>query len=139
MCFCVLMCVFFFKQKTAYEMRISDWSSDVCSSDLLCHLEEFVAAGTALAHHHQAVGHGDEIAGLCVGVAVAGDLAASMGIAERMAEGGLHALHMGAELRCHDAVMPRQFKGGIRHTAGAAARLTKVDTDENHSRPGQFG
>src|SRR3546814_6187406 len=35
----VLLCgvgyVFFFKQKTAYEMRISDWSSDVCSSDLL--------------------------------------------------------------------------------------------------------
>src|SRR3546814_11280138 len=27
--------VFFFKQKTAYEMRISDWSSDVCSSDLI--------------------------------------------------------------------------------------------------------
>src|SRR3546814_9980258 len=31
----VFGCVFFFKQKTAYEMRISDWSSDVCSSDLL--------------------------------------------------------------------------------------------------------
>src|SRR3546814_8626219 len=31
----VRLCVFFFfKQKTAYEMRISDWSSDVCSSDL---------------------------------------------------------------------------------------------------------
>src|SRR3546814_6243147 len=30
----VCFCVFFFKQKTAYEMRISDWSSDVCSSDL---------------------------------------------------------------------------------------------------------
>src|SRR3546814_3855893 len=29
--------VFFFKQKTAYEMRISDWSSDVCSSDLMTH------------------------------------------------------------------------------------------------------
>src|SRR3546814_8733150 len=29
------MCFFFFKQKTAYEMRISDWSSYVCSSDLL--------------------------------------------------------------------------------------------------------
>src|SRR3546814_15440668 len=29
--------VFFFKQKTAYEMRISDWSSDVCSSDLRGH------------------------------------------------------------------------------------------------------
>src|SRR3546814_4932022 len=30
----VFMIVFFFKQKTAYELRISDWSSDVCSSDL---------------------------------------------------------------------------------------------------------
>src|SRR3546814_5583800 len=33
--FVVLLYIFFFKQKTAYEMRISDWSSDVCSSDLL--------------------------------------------------------------------------------------------------------
>src|SRR3546814_3726383 len=32
---------FFFKQKTAYEMRISDWSSDVCSSDLLAQAREF--------------------------------------------------------------------------------------------------
>src|SRR3546814_4689558 len=30
----ISLLVFFFKQKTAYEMRISDWSSDVCSSDL---------------------------------------------------------------------------------------------------------
>src|SRR3546814_14140992 len=35
--------VFFFKQKTAYEMRISDWSSDVCSSDL-AYLEFFKGA-----------------------------------------------------------------------------------------------
>src|SRR3546814_707380 len=36
MCFVLFFCFFFFffKQKTAYEMRISDWSSDVCSSDL---------------------------------------------------------------------------------------------------------
>src|SRR3546814_20653330 len=33
MIYCVFV-FFFFKQKTAYEMRISDWSSDVCSSDL---------------------------------------------------------------------------------------------------------
>src|SRR3546814_7652802 len=36
-CYCCDVCLclfFFFKQKTAYEMRISDWSSDVCSSDL---------------------------------------------------------------------------------------------------------
>src|SRR3546814_1373985 len=31
---CCVFLFFFFKQKTAYEMRISDWSSDVCSSDL---------------------------------------------------------------------------------------------------------
>src|SRR3546814_8409207 len=33
--FCSVSCFFFFKQKTSYEMRISDWSSDVCSSDLV--------------------------------------------------------------------------------------------------------
>src|SRR3546814_1862505 len=33
-CIVYVFCFFFFKQKTAYEMRISDWSSDVCSSDL---------------------------------------------------------------------------------------------------------
>src|SRR3546814_2192567 len=32
---CSMSFFFFFKQKTAYEMRISDWSSDVCSSDLV--------------------------------------------------------------------------------------------------------
>src|SRR3546814_12574624 len=40
------MC-FFFKQKTAYEMRISDWSSDVCSSDLL--RRDVLAAGIGVA------------------------------------------------------------------------------------------
>src|SRR3546814_1327309 len=34
-----MLCFFFFKQKTAYEMRISDWSSDVCSSDLIAVIE----------------------------------------------------------------------------------------------------
>src|SRR3546814_16353779 len=34
---CCVYFLFFFKQKTAYEMRISDWSSDVCSSDLQQH------------------------------------------------------------------------------------------------------
>src|SRR3546814_20938845 len=47
----VLCCFFFFKQKTAYEMRISDWSSDVCSSDL----------GTAEQDMTAAVGKGSTI------------------------------------------------------------------------------
>src|SRR3546814_6476772 len=34
LCVMLYVSLFFFKQKTAYEMRISDWSSDVCSSDL---------------------------------------------------------------------------------------------------------
>src|SRR3546814_8559416 len=33
-CYVCIVLFFFFKQKTAYELRISDWSSDVCSSDL---------------------------------------------------------------------------------------------------------
>src|SRR3546814_9938702 len=48
------MCVFFCKQKTAYEMRISDWSSDVCSSDLLeaSHLHVCRGPTVALARSH---------------------------------------------------------------------------------------
>src|SRR3546814_3947618 len=42
--------LFFFKQKTAYEMRISDWSSDVCSSDLRPAGEAGVAGCAACAH-----------------------------------------------------------------------------------------
>src|SRR3546814_4507682 len=39
----MLCCFFFFKQKTAYELRISDWSSDVCSSDLERHVLQSAA------------------------------------------------------------------------------------------------
>src|SRR3546814_11640334 len=41
------MCFFFFKQKAAYEMRISDWSSDVCSSDLSSVAAPTIAPPTA--------------------------------------------------------------------------------------------
>src|SRR3546814_1460113 len=47
---CYYFVFFFFKQKTAYEMRISDWSSDVCSSDLgrgdLQHLQDHRLVGS---------------------------------------------------------------------------------------------
>src|SRR3546814_5746809 len=48
-CHCIVMVryFFFFKQKTAYEMRISDWSSDVCSSDLALPLLGAALAGCA--------------------------------------------------------------------------------------------
>src|SRR3546814_1272817 len=44
---------FFFKQKTAYERRISDWSSDVCSSDLL---ESFAGLGLKASGGAMAIG-----------------------------------------------------------------------------------
>src|SRR3546814_4400140 len=47
MCGIVIIYFFFFKQKTAYEMRISDWSSDVCSSDLGLDREVLRAFGIA--------------------------------------------------------------------------------------------
>src|SRR3546814_1899535 len=53
------LCVFFFcfKQKTAYEMRISDWSSDVCSSDLpVLGPESVIASRAAVAALQQAKG-----------------------------------------------------------------------------------
>src|SRR3546814_10680286 len=49
--------VIFFKQKTAYEMRISDWSSDVCSSDLT-DIHDWTAA--VCRHHGQGGAHPQE-------------------------------------------------------------------------------
>src|SRR3546814_5723950 len=48
-----LLLVFFFKQKTAYELRISDWSSDVCSSDLLAAQRLLVAEAEGLHRVHR--------------------------------------------------------------------------------------
>src|SRR3546814_10469448 len=45
--------IFFFKQKTAYEMRISDWSSDVCSSDLGFKPSTFKPAPPPIHHREQ--------------------------------------------------------------------------------------
>src|SRR3546814_3622215 len=48
-------CIFFFKQKTAYEMRISDWSSDVCPSDLA------KSAAIGIAHLHRLAAEDDAL------------------------------------------------------------------------------
>src|SRR3546814_6029254 len=54
---CVLSIFFFFKHKTAYELRISDWSSDVCSSDLDDRTDAF--GDRVLDRMAHASGHGD--------------------------------------------------------------------------------
>src|SRR3546814_10120875 len=61
----VFFFVFFFKQKTAYEMRISDWSSDVCSSDLA--LGDAVGLDRGDRHHRVDRGHVHDGAGAAVG------------------------------------------------------------------------
>src|SRR3546814_1012229 len=66
MVMCLVTCVvvfFFFKQKTAYEMRISDWSSDVCSSDLAS-IKEKYRIPTNLAGCHTALIEGYVVEGL---------------------------------------------------------------------------
>src|SRR3546814_15665855 len=83
----------FFKQKTAYEMRISDWSSDVCSSDLFLHdhraVERLIAVrtekfgemrGLDLAEQDVAVGDGQRAAAAIGGGA--GDGARAFGTDE---------------------------------------------------------
>src|SRR3546814_12769730 len=64
--FCCMF-FFFFKQKTAYEMRISDWSSDVCSSDLILLA---IGRGDRNVDGHQRIGADDLVIGRRIGVEV---------------------------------------------------------------------
>src|SRR3546814_1861325 len=78
--FCSI-CFFFFKQKTAYEMRISDWSSDVCSSDLPKTAEEYIGSyiQDRFSFHwskHEPSGPGT--GGTIVGVLTGGDVIADL-------------------------------------------------------------
>src|SRR3546814_10514665 len=68
---CVIFSFFFFKQKTAYEMRISDWSSDVCSSDLPRGMRLAVVADRLAVPQHPA----------CLGPAEPGQDAQQRGLA----------------------------------------------------------
>src|SRR3546814_8977893 len=73
---CLCVYIFFFKQKTAYEVRISDWSSDVCSSDLailvfeqfadrthtaVAKIVDVVDLALAILQVHQLLDHGEDV------------------------------------------------------------------------------
>src|SRR3546814_21043032 len=99
------MFFFFFKQKTAYEMRISDWSSDVCSSDLQRRLI-IAARGNARSHdveveHTGLVHHITRLDTGCLGDEPAarrrhrGDAA----VGNRRIVLGVETLHIGIETR----------------------------------------
>src|SRR3546814_2605189 len=78
--------VFFFKQKTAYEVRISDWSSDVCSSDLCARV---------IAHQAKKLGHK-------VSLAKAGSYSSALGAKRALAKVGYATLS-----EALDAHLPR--------------------------------
>src|SRR3546814_6244289 len=73
----VYVLFFFFKQKTAYEMRISDWSSDVCSSDL-------VAGDGARGLRRVRQGHGIDVVGIGEPGLLAGNRAHAHALLDRM-------------------------------------------------------
>src|SRR3546814_3625471 len=94
------MCVvvfFFFKQKTAYEMRISGWSSDVCSSDLAVAGGAVVDAGHLLAELHHGLGS-QVLAPLGHPAAVGG---------------GLDAVAPGREVEVHHRALERERPAGL--------------------------
>src|SRR3546814_10290871 len=120
---------FFFKQKTAYEMRISDWSSDVCSSDLVVH-RDLVVVGAAvqlLAHLQErvelAIDREVEVRHLLLGLGEAlGDHLAHA--AERLLA-VLHAQHVG--------VLPGTRSGCRRRPSGCRSRRGCRRSEEHTS------
>src|SRR3546814_8693153 len=124
------MWFFFFKQKTAYEMRMSDWSSDVCSSDLVADLQrQRQQIGCLLVEH---VGR---IAGRPGQHAGAG-LAAVAPAADRVADCLVHGLGEAAELADVEEDPARVLGGilardehhlGLQDAGGADHAATRLD------------
>src|SRR3546814_5241064 len=101
------MFFFFFKQKTAYELRISDWSSDVCSSDLK------VVAHNADALHRRCAAH--------IQKQVASGQATFVGIGDRI------------DLAFHRPALPGQFRTGLQHISAAIAGVAIGTRSEEHT------
>src|SRR3546814_7342868 len=99
-----MYCFFFFKQKTAYEMRISDWSSDVCSSDLHAGADRMARVGAGAggnghrqhAHDEGERGHQDRTE------------AQARGLDHRLAQRPAELALLDRELDDQDRVLRRQ-------------------------------
>src|SRR3546814_16940874 len=102
----VLLC-FFFKRKTAYEVRISDWSSDVCSSDL--------QRGDAF---------GEAVDVEADGISVAGGLLVDLLFRRRVLAVVLQQrVGVHADVRGDDHLQPRQADAGVGHLAAVDRAL----------------
>src|SRR3546814_19875615 len=112
---------FFFKQKTAYEMRISDWSSDVCSSDLAGSVAVAGGDGTG-GRVHQA--HQPAVENIPIGIGVGGHGDDAHG-------GAVHRrllLHPGHQASIPIGFYTSSFKTSIRRppSAPSVARVLKL-------------
>src|SRR3546814_6494382 len=103
----MVLLIFLFKQKTAYEMRISDWSSDVCSSDLVI--------GRIIAVIAIAVGIGIGIiiiiigaTGIAPAIAGAGHVAIIAAAERRRRDQAEREGEGAAQQSCHDLVLSRR-------------------------------
>src|SRR3546814_9100658 len=103
---------FLFKQKTAYEMRISDWSSDVCSSDPSVRLDTQHEATATIVH------------------------AAQGKLVEDLRQQGVRVA--GAEVTCTPNETGRQSQGQGRAPAPSAAHLIETG-DARPASPGEAG
>src|SRR3546814_4002395 len=130
MCSCRV--VFFFKQKTAYEMRISDWSSDVCSSDLVrVQVGRHHGVDRLRLRHHEG-GHGVDQLEVDVQRGKVGQHVAANRVPEH------HAVALGVRLGDHGKALARPAH---RQLAGEAADALdalagehgNIDRSEEHT------
>src|SRR3546814_20963144 len=124
--------LFFFKQKTAYEMRISDWSSDVCSSDL--HVEPVVELRIVGDQFlHLGVGPEDVLRIAREGGPAEGADAA----AEQRADVGRHEAR---KVEGHgDAFVQRHLADDVAVVEGREACLEEIQQVAAAERHGQYG
>src|SRR3546814_13823800 len=94
-CVISVFCFFFFNQKTAYEMRISDWSSDVCSSDLKAHVFRPVEPWVQQPHR--------------IGMEIYGDHPPERGAGGRQRKRGVQPVVRGGTEHEGERALPRHF------------------------------
>src|SRR3546814_2660679 len=118
-------CFFFFKQKTAYEMRISDWSSDVCSSDLdhrraavIAESDSARRAAAAVDHHHPVRGphgHGVSARRIRTSMDLGDQHAVHLGVSGSVAESEEHTSELQSLMRNSYAVFCLKKKKTRQH------------------------
>src|SRR3546814_19020631 len=97
--------LFFFKQKTAYEMRISDWSSDVCSSDLIT-FRRFGGGAPFPGRRHAGSGVADEVGFADVGAGLAQDVVGGGAVEEQVRDDEVQQVGLAFEIHLAVAHLP---------------------------------